>query len=80
MKGTVVCSKAGRDKGDFMVAIGEKDGYVLVCDGKHRPLERPKLKNPKHLAFTCNSLCGDDLRSNRSLRKALVIYKFKEEI
>lgn len=84
MRGTIVCSRAGRDKGDFMVVVGYKDDAALVCDGKHRPLERPKAKNPKHLAFTCSSLSEDSLLTNRSLRKALAAYRsrteFKEEI
>lgn len=51
-KGTVVISKAGRDKGYFMAVIGEEKDYPLVADGKERPLERPKRKNPKHLQKT----------------------------
>ena len=49
MVGQIVCSKAGRDKGYFMVVVEEGDGFVFVCDGKERPLERPKRKNIKHL-------------------------------
>ena len=52
MVGQIVCSKAGRDKGYFMVVVEEGDGFVFVCDGKERPLERPKRKNIKHIAFT----------------------------
>lgn len=51
-KGNVVISKAGRDKGYFMAVVGEEKGYPLVADGKERPLERPKRKNPKHLQKT----------------------------
>lgn len=52
LKGSVVISKAGRDKGYFMAVVGEEDGKVLVADGKERPLSRPKRKNPKHLQKT----------------------------
>ncbi len=50
--GNVVISKAGRDKGYFLAVIGEEKGNILVADGKERPLERPKKKNPKHLQKT----------------------------
>lgn len=50
--GNVVISKAGRDKGYFMAVVGEEKGFPLVADGKERPLERPKKKNPKHLQRT----------------------------
>ena len=48
-KGMVVISRAGRDNGYPMVVVDVKDGFVFVCDGKERPLERPKKKNPLHL-------------------------------
>lgn len=52
--GYVVISKAGRDKGRFMAVVGvdEEKDFVIVADGKERPLERPKRKNPKHLQKT----------------------------
>ena len=43
-EGSVVKSKAGRDKGRFMVVINFDESHVYVCDGKERPLERPKKK------------------------------------
>lgn len=52
LKGSVAVSKAGRDKGYFMVVVGEENGRLLVADGKERPLSRPKRKNPKHLQRT----------------------------
>lgn len=51
-KGNVVISKAGRDKGYFMAVVGAEGKFPLVADGKERPLERPKRKNPKHLQKT----------------------------
>ncbi len=75
MVGRIVCSKSGRDKGYFMVVIGEENGDYFVCDGKERPLERPKKKNAKHLTFTTTFLCEDDYKTNRQLRKALAVFK-----
>ena len=72
-KGTVVVSKAGRDKGYLLcvVNVSEEDGHVLVCDGRERPLERPKKKNPRHIEpVDCPGLTWE-LRGNKALRKAI---------
>ena len=83
MVGKIVYSNKGRDKGYFMVVVDCKDNVVLVCDGKERPLERPKSKNKKHLQFTNTVLSEKSYNTNKSLRKALAVYrdtaKFKEE-
>ena len=83
MIGRIVCSKAGRDKGYFLTVMGEDGESLLVCDGKERPIERPKRKNQKHLQLTNTYLTETDLRSNKSLKKALAVYRdtaqFKEE-
>lgn len=75
MKGQIVCSNKGRDKGYFMVIIGEENGLYLVADGKERPLERPKRKNVKHLTLTQSFLTANEIKSDKSLRKALAVYK-----
>lgn len=71
-KGMVVRSRAGRDKGTFLVVTEVKQAgeFVLLADGKHRPLERPKLKRLKHLALTSTVLDLDEA-TNQSLRRAL---------
>ena len=75
MIGQIVCSKAGRDKGYFMVVVKESEDEVFVVDGKERPLERPKLKNPKHLCFTNTVLLEENFKTNKALRKAIAIYR-----
>lgn len=80
MIGRIVCSKAGRDKGSFMVVVGESVDGLYVCDGKERPLERPKLKNPKHLALTNMILKKEQFSSNKSLRKTLAVYRGGAEL
>lgn len=69
--GRVVCSKAGRDKGGFLAVVGYEGEYLLLADGKERPLERPKRKRRIHLSVTGTVLEGYSLRSNRELRRAL---------
>ena len=81
MIGRIVSSKAGRDKNYFLVIVEQEGNFVYVCDGKERPIERPKRKNIKHLAFTNTVITQDSLKSNKSLRKAIFeIFKgYKEE-
>ena len=75
MIGRIVCSKSGRDKGYFLVVVKEEDGFLLVCDGKERPLSRPKRKSPKHLALTNTVLSEDSYSTDKSLRRALAVYR-----
>lgn len=69
--GNVVRSKAGRDKGTFLAVVGMEGGYPLLCDGKRRPLARPKRKNPLHLAGTKHCLDLRLMETDRALRRAL---------
>ncbi len=51
--GQVVYSKAGRDKGRYMVIIEKIDAqYVKVADGGTRKVEKAKKKKLKHLSKT----------------------------
>ncbi|WKY45434.1 KOW domain-containing RNA-binding protein [Eubacteriaceae bacterium ES2] len=53
MVGQVVRSKAGRDKGQFMVVLSIiDDNYVYVSNGQLRKVSRPKKKKIKHLSKT----------------------------
>ncbi len=75
IRGTVVRSSAGRDKGNFMIVLEVKEGALLVADGKERPLERPKLKNMKHISETNVTVTEEQMHSNRSIRHALSDFK-----
>ena len=52
-----------------MLGIDEK--YVYICDGKERPVERPKRKNPKHVKKTGEQISDIMCSTDRALRKAL---------
>lgn len=54
--GSVVYSRAGRDKGNFFVIIMLDGEYAYVCDGDLRRSEKPKKKKLKHLKVT-NTVC-----------------------
>lgn len=69
--GQVVKSCAGHDKGELAVIAGFDKDKVLVCDGKRRLLDKPKLKNPKHIEATEMFLNKDSMATNRKVRKTL---------
>lgn len=77
--GQIVCSKAGRDKGKYMVVVEKVDSeYVKVCDGQTRSIENPKKKKIKHLAKTNHILSSihkkleaDQKISNAELKEHL---------
>ena len=70
-RGRVVKSLAGRDEGGLLAVMQAQNGCVLLCDGKERPIDRPKSKNIRHVEATEFSLSEAELASNRALRKAL---------
>lgn len=80
MIGQIVYSRAGRDKGKFLVIVGQEENVLLVADGKERPLSRPKRKNPKHLARTGTCLEPERFLTDKSLRRALAIYRRRETV
>ncbi len=48
--GSIVYSKAGRDKGNCYIIVRLDDkGYAFVSNGSDKPLSSPKRKNVKHL-------------------------------
>ena len=67
----VVLSLAGRDKGQLLAVVYEDDRGVWLADGKRRPLERLKCKNPRHLRPLGIELGQKAMTTNRALRRAL---------
>ncbi len=76
--GSVVISKAGRDKGRSFIVVAQDDEFVYLCDGDLRKSDCPKKKKRKHLAVT-NMVCdyiGDKIKdkkkvTNTEIRRAL---------
>lgn len=75
MVGKIVYSIAGRDKDKYLAVINCNKNYVWVADGKERKVQTPKRKNIKHISLTADSLNPDQLKTNKSLKKALAVYK-----
>lgn len=71
VKGQVLVSAAGHDKGELLAVTGFDGKRVFLADGKGRRLEKPKAKNPKHLRKTQFVLDEHSMATNRSIRKQL---------
>ena len=71
LRGQVVKSLAGRDKGYLLTVISADEAHVFVCDGKERPVDRPKSKNIRHVEYVGASLSEAEMATNRMLKKAL---------
>ena len=74
----VVVSRAGRDEGKWFYVIGEDQDFLLLANGKDRPLDKPKRKKRKHVEKVLRSetrvadklRCGDKVL-NGELRRDL---------
>ena len=65
----VVVSLAGHDRGKLFQVTGRQDGRLLVCDGRNRRMEDPKVKSPKHVRIVAP--CGDAPATDKDIRQAL---------
>jgi len=45
----VVISTAGHDRGEWFYVINAEPDYLILANGKDRPLDRPKRKKRKHV-------------------------------
>ena len=84
--GSIVYSKAGRDKGNYFVVMSVDGEYVNICDGKGRKIDKPKRKKIKHVKsgegfseFVARKLEAGDKVTNTELRRELLDYNQKEE-
>ncbi len=69
--GSIVCSKAGRDKGRFFAVLSLEDDYVYIADGDLRKCDNPKRKKRKHLALTATVFSEQQLASDKLLYSAI---------
>ncbi|MCL2507563.1 MAG: KOW domain-containing RNA-binding protein [Oscillospiraceae bacterium] len=78
-KGSVVKSLAGRDKGKLLMVTDVSEKGIAVCDGRERPLNRPKLKNPRHIQDTGLRLDITGVTGDKALKKLLAGLSFNLE-
>ena len=60
--GSIVYSKAGRDRGKcYIIVRFDEKGYAYVANGEEKSVQSPKRKNVKHLDFSGdrNDVIGD---------------------
>ena len=76
--GSVVRSKAGRDKGGCFIVLARDGEYAYLANGELRKVDRPKKKKLKHLqgsdkvsGFIVNKLEAQGKVTNSEVRKAL---------
>jgi ribosomal protein L14E/L6E/L27E len=82
-RGTIVFSKAGRDKGNAMVVLESENEFLVLADGKHRTLNNPKKKKLKHVQPTNYQIsmqpeCGRALQ-DADIRKQIKAFKERVE-
>ena len=70
-KGLIVKSLKGHDKGDLLMIADFDEKRVLLADGKQRKLNKPKVKNPKHIELTEFEVDIQAVDTDRKLRKTL---------
>lgn len=81
MIGMMASSKAGHDRNEIYVIVGEDEKYVYLCDGRLKTLERPKKKSKKHIQII---KAGNDeklrrrLQENAPVRNEEIRYAIKE--
>lgn len=69
----IVESLAGHDKGRWYLVLENRDGYVLLADGKIRTLQNPKRKKRKHVAKVCtNKSALTSMATDSEIKKVLV--------
>ena len=69
-RGTVVCSKAGHDKGSFFAVLRTDGDIAFIADGKTRKISSAKKKKLIHLAFTRTVLDEQELNDDSRLSEA----------
>ena len=70
-KGRLVKSLSGRDKGYILAVVAADEKTVFVCDGKERPLSKPKKKNIRHIEVLDCVLEEENTLTDRALRRAI---------
>lgn len=80
--GSVVRSKAGRDKGEYFIVTALEGEYAYLVNGEFRKTDKPKKKKLKHLQktnhvseFIAEKLHNVGKVTNSEVRKALAEYK-----
>ena len=67
--GDMAVSLKGHDCGRLYIVVAEiNSDFVLVADGKYRPVDNPKQKRRKHLKFVGKATASDDVSIKRQIK------------
>jgi ribosomal protein L14E/L6E/L27E len=70
-------SRAGHDKGNFYIIIGEDKEALWVADGKSKTVAKPKRKNKKHLQVM-KAKVNEELRAKLRNNEAVTNEEIKQ--
>jgi ribosomal protein L14E/L6E/L27E len=80
--GSIVKSKAGRDKGDLFIVLRHENEYTYLANGDLRKVDKPKKKKIKHLQGTnyVSEFISEKMKNigkvtNSEVRKAIADYR-----
>ncbi|MGN1458138.1 MAG: KOW domain-containing RNA-binding protein [Acutalibacteraceae bacterium] len=77
VKGMVVRSKAGHDKGSFFVVLKVENDIAYIIDGKSRTATKPKKKKLIHLSPTYTVLDEQSMETDSEILKTLSTFNSK---
>lgn len=80
MIGNFATSKAGHDKGQCYVIVGEEDDFVYLCDGRKRTVSGPKRKRKKHIQIINRTVAPellDRLKHQKTVRDEEIKYEIR---
>ena len=75
VKGQLVRSLAGRDKGHTFAVLAVEGQILLLADGPRRTLANPKRKKERHVAPTATVLQGECLAGDNQLKAAIEAFE-----
>lgn len=87
MTGNFARSLAGHDKDEIYVVISEKDNHVMLSDGRLKKVDKPKIKNKKHIRILksdcsvslLDKINNNDKALNEAIKRAIKLYKQEDE-
>ena len=85
MIGRFATSKAGHDKSQLYVIVAQEGDFVYLCDGRNKPLDKPKKKRKKHVQLINKSvepsllecLKNGDVVRDEEIKYAIKCYESK---
>ena len=71
VNGSIVKSKAGRDKGRFFAVMSLEGRFVFLADGDLRKISKPKRKKLMHVSLTKKVFSSHQMSSDKMLYNSI---------